>query len=63
MDELSRGVARACDRALDLLVLAFAAWTVSCHACLLLRLGVGWAAAGASALLVAGALLLRGLAD
>jgi hypothetical protein len=36
--------ARAADRTLDFLVLAFAAWTAIYHVCLVFRLGVIWAA-------------------
>ncbi len=50
----------ACDAVMDFAVLAFAAWTVAYHACLVLRLDAGWAAAGAAAaLLPCGALAAR----
>ena len=44
-------VARACDRLLELAIVAFAAWTVIYHLCAVLRLPARWAAlAGALAL-------------
>jgi hypothetical protein len=41
-----RGTARVCDAALAACVLGLGAWTLAYHACLLLRLGSGWALAG-----------------
>jgi uncharacterized protein DUF6077 len=44
--------ARAADRTLDFLVLAFAAWTAIYHVCLVLRLGVLWAGIAMAAALL-----------
>jgi Family of unknown function (DUF6077) len=44
-DRFAAVVARASDRTLDFLVVGFAAWTAIYHVCLVLRLGVVWAAA------------------
>jgi Family of unknown function (DUF6077) len=52
LDRLSRRIARTCDDVLDFLVLAFAAWTVVYHVCLVLRIGTVWAAVAGAALLV-----------
>ncbi|MGH3113358.1 MAG: hypothetical protein ACRDOP_07820, partial [Gaiellaceae bacterium] len=43
-NRLSRGIARASDALLDFLVLAFAAWTVIYHVCLVLHVDAVWAA-------------------
>jgi hypothetical protein len=53
-------VERIADGLLDVAVLAFAGWTVVYHACLVLRLGTGWAiAAGSVALGISAWLALR----
>ena len=56
-ERLPARVARACDGLLDFLVLAFAAWTVVYHLCLVLRIGAVWAAIVGAAALVPCALL------
>jgi hypothetical protein len=43
-DRLPRGIARASDGLLEFLVLAFAAWTVIYHVCLVLHVDAVWAA-------------------
>jgi Family of unknown function (DUF6077) len=45
LERLRRGVPRFCDGLLDFVVLAFAAWTIVYHLCLVLRIGAAWAAA------------------
>ncbi len=45
-------IASACDGLLAFCVLAFAVWTLAYHACLVLRLGSGWALAALAAGLV-----------
>lgn len=60
LEGLSRRIARVCDDLLDFLVLAFAAWTVIYHVCLLLDLGTAWATlAQAVALVPCGWLAVR----
>jgi hypothetical protein len=50
-----RAAARASDRLLEFLVVAFAGWTAIYHVCLVARIGSGWAAAaGLTALALAG---------
>jgi hypothetical protein len=58
---VARAAARASDRLLDLLVVAFAGWTAIYHVCLVARIGTGWAT-GAGVLALAGAawFVLRG---
>jgi Family of unknown function (DUF6077) len=59
-ERLPAGFARACDGVLDFLVLAFAAWTVVYHICLVLRIDAVWAGvAGAAALIPCGLLAAR----
>jgi hypothetical protein len=50
--QLPRRIARVCDGLLDFLLLAFAAWTVIYHVCLVLHVDAVWAAAAAAAALV-----------
>jgi Family of unknown function (DUF6077) len=58
---VARAVARASDRLLELLVVAFAAWTVVYDVCLVARISAGWAGlAGLLVLLPAGWFVLRG---
>ena len=53
--------ARASDRLLELLVVAFAGWTAIYHVCLVARIASGWAAlAGLAALALAAWFVLRG---
>jgi hypothetical protein len=60
LERLPAGMARGVDGLLDFLVLAFAAWTVVYHVCLLLRLGTAWAAAaGAVGLVTSGWIVVR----
>jgi hypothetical protein len=57
---LPAGIARACDGFLDFVVLAFAAWTVVYHVCLVLEADAMWAAiAWAIALVPCGLLAAR----
>jgi hypothetical protein len=51
-ERLPAGIARACDGVLDFVVLAFAAWTVVYHVCLVLRIDAVWAGIAGAALLV-----------
>jgi hypothetical protein len=44
LEGLPGGIARACDGFLDFVVLAFAAWTVVYHVCLVLEVDAVWAA-------------------
>jgi hypothetical protein len=56
-----RAAARASDRLLELLVVAFAGWTAIYHVCLVARIASGWAAlAGLAALALAAWFALRG---
>jgi hypothetical protein len=55
-----RAVARASDRLLEILVVAFAGWTAIYHVCLVARIGSGWAAlAGLLVLALAAWFVLR----
>ena len=61
---MPRAAARASDRLLELLVVAFAGWTAIYHVCLVAQIGSGWAAlAGAAALGLAAWFVLRGDTD
>jgi hypothetical protein len=53
LERLPAGIARGSDGLLDFVVLAFAAWTIVYHVCLLLRLGTVWAAVAEGLALVA----------
>lgn len=53
-ERLGRRAVRVCDGLLDVLVLAFAAWTVVYHACLVLDLGAAIALAAWAAVVVPG---------
>jgi Family of unknown function (DUF6077) len=60
LEGLPAGIARVCDGFLDFVVLAFAAWTVVYHVCLVLRIDAVWAAiAGAVALIGCGLFVAR----
>jgi len=53
LERLPAAIARGSDNLLDFGVLAFAAWTVVYHVCLLLRIGTRWATVAAAVALVA----------
>lgn len=53
-ESLGRGAVRACDVLLDVFVLAFAAWTVVYHACLVLDLGAAIAIAAWASVVIPG---------
>jgi hypothetical protein len=59
----SAWLTRACDRLLDVGVVALGVWTLAYHACLLLRLGVPWAVAGAALAVVPACWLTLGRAQ
>jgi hypothetical protein len=59
LNRLPAAVPRICDAALDFLVLAFGAWTVVYHVCLVLRIGSLWAAIAEAVALVACALFVH----
>ena len=60
LERVPAGIARGSDGLLDFVVLAFAAWTIVYHVCLLLRLGTAWAAvAGGLALVACGWFVAR----
>ena len=64
MNRLPAAVPRVCDSVLDFLVLAFGAWTVIYHVCLVLRIGSLWAAiAEAVALVACGLFVVRSRAE